>query len=62
MKFEVEIVDMGRARAFHVPFDPKEAFGKVRAPVRATINEPKACSNDFGETASAIAWSAPPRV
>ena len=38
MKFEVEIVDMGRARAFHVPFDPKEAFGTVRAPVRVAIN------------------------
>ena len=23
-------------------------------------SEPNACSNDFGETASAIAWSAPP--
>ena len=38
MKFEVEIVDMGRALAFDLPFDPKEAFGKVRAPVRVTIN------------------------
>ena len=33
MKFEVEIEDMGRALAFDLPFDPKEAFGKVRAPV-----------------------------
>ena len=38
MKFEVEIVDVGRALAFDLPFDPKEAFGKVRAPVRVTIN------------------------
>ena len=36
--FDVEIVDMGRALAFDLPFDPKEAFGKVRAPVRVTIN------------------------
>ena len=38
MKLEVEIVDMGRALAFDLPFDPKEAFGKVRAQVRVTIN------------------------
>ena len=38
MTFEVEIVDMGRALAFDLPVDPKEAFGKVRAPVRVTIN------------------------
>jgi Bacteriocin-protection, YdeI or OmpD-Associated/Domain of unknown function (DUF1905) len=36
--FDVEIVDMGRALAFDLPLDPKEAFGKVRAPVRVTIN------------------------
>ena len=38
MMVEVEIVDMGPALAFDLPFDPKEAFGKVRAPVRVTIN------------------------
>jgi Bacteriocin-protection, YdeI or OmpD-Associated/Domain of unknown function (DUF1905) len=38
LTFDVEIVDMGRALAFDLPFDPKEAFGKVRAPVRVTIN------------------------
>jgi Bacteriocin-protection, YdeI or OmpD-Associated/Domain of unknown function (DUF1905) len=38
MRFEVEIVDMGRALAFDLPFDPKETFGKVRAPVRVAIN------------------------
>ncbi len=29
---------MGRALAFDLPFDPKEVLGKVRAPVRVTIN------------------------
>jgi hypothetical protein len=37
-RFDVEISDMGPALAFDLPFDPKEVFGKVRAPVRVTIN------------------------
>jgi hypothetical protein len=36
--FEAEIVDFGPALAFELPFDPKAEFGKVRAPVRVTIN------------------------
>ncbi len=38
MRFEAEITEFGPALAFDLPFDPREAFGKVRAPVRATIN------------------------
>ena len=38
MRFEVEITDFGPALAFDVPFDPKAELGKVRAPVRVTIN------------------------
>lgn len=36
--FEAEIADLPPALGFDLPFDPKEAFGKVRAPVRVTIN------------------------
>jgi hypothetical protein len=38
VRFEVEIVPMGPALAFDLPFDPKAELGKVRAPVRVTIN------------------------
>ena len=38
MEFEAEIIDFGPALAFDVPFDPKAVLGKVRAPVRVTIN------------------------
>jgi hypothetical protein len=38
VRFEVEIVDLGPALGFEVPFDPKAVLGKVRAPVRVTIN------------------------
>ena len=38
MRFEVEIVDAPPALGFDVPFDPKAELGKVRAPVRVTIN------------------------
>ena len=38
MRFEVEIGAFGPAAAFDLPFDPKAEFGKVRAPVRVTIN------------------------
>jgi Bacteriocin-protection, YdeI or OmpD-Associated/Domain of unknown function (DUF1905) len=35
---EVEILSDGGMCAVPVPFDPKAVFGKVRAPVRVTIN------------------------
>ena len=38
MRFEAEIVDLSPALGFEVPFDPKAVLGKVRAPVRVTIN------------------------
>jgi hypothetical protein len=38
VRFETEISDHPPALGFDLPFDPKEAFGKVRAPVRVTIN------------------------
>lgn len=38
MRFEAEITEFGPALAVDLPFDPKEAFGMVRAPVRVTIN------------------------
>ena len=38
MRFEAEITDHPPALGFDLPFDPKEEFGKVRAPVRVTIN------------------------
>jgi hypothetical protein len=38
VQFEAEITDFGPALAFDVPFDPKAVLGKVRAPVRVTIN------------------------
>jgi hypothetical protein len=38
VRFEVEIVDAPPALGFEVPFDPKAVLGKVRAPVRVTIN------------------------
>ncbi len=38
MRFETEISDLPPALGFDLPFDPKEQFGKVRAPVRVTIN------------------------
>jgi hypothetical protein len=36
--FETEISDHPPALGFDLPFDPKDAFGKVRAAVRVTIN------------------------
>jgi hypothetical protein len=38
VRFEVEIVDFGPALSFDLPFDPKAELGKVRAPVRVTMN------------------------
>ena len=38
MRFETEIADLPPSLGFDLPFDPKEAFGKVRAPVRVTID------------------------
>jgi len=38
MRFEVEIEELGPALAFEVPFDPKAVLGKIRAPVRVTVN------------------------
>ncbi len=38
MRFEAEIADLAPALGFDVPFDPKAELGKVRAPVRVTIN------------------------
>ena len=35
---EVSILKRGNICAIPVPFDPKSVFGKVRAPVRVTIN------------------------
>jgi hypothetical protein len=38
VRFEAEITEFGPALAFDLPFDPKAELGKVRAPVRVTIN------------------------
>jgi Bacteriocin-protection, YdeI or OmpD-Associated/Domain of unknown function (DUF1905) len=38
VKFDAEIVSFGPALAFELPFDPEAELGKVRAPVRVTIN------------------------
>jgi hypothetical protein len=38
MRFETEVSDIPPSLGFDLPFDPTEAFGKVRAPVRVTIN------------------------
>ena len=38
MRFEAEITDLPPSLGFDLPFDPKIEFGKVRAPVRVTIN------------------------
>ena len=37
--FEVSITENGNMCAIPVPFDPKVAFGKIRAPVKVTINK-----------------------
>jgi hypothetical protein len=39
VRFEVEISDLPPALGFDVPFDPRAELGKVRAPVRVTIND-----------------------
>jgi len=49
VKFEAEISDLPPSLGFDLPFDPKEAFGKVRAPVRVTIN-----GFEFGTTVAAM--------
>jgi hypothetical protein len=36
--FETRIVRNGSMCFIEIPFDPKETFGKVRAPVRVTLN------------------------
>jgi hypothetical protein len=36
--FQTKIVREGSMCYIEVPFDPKEAFGKVRAPVKVTLN------------------------
>ena len=36
-RFEVVLEPTGQAIRFELPFDPKEAFGRARAPVRVTI-------------------------
>lgn len=36
--YEVTLLRDGAMSAIPVPFDPKEVFGKVRAPVKVTIN------------------------
>ncbi len=38
MRFEAEISDLPPSLGFDLPFDPKTELGKVRAPVRVTIN------------------------
>ena len=38
MRFEAEVTEFGPALAIDLPFDPKAELGKVRAPVRVTIN------------------------
>jgi len=35
---EVSILDSGGMSGIPVPFDPKDIFGKVRAPVKVTVN------------------------
>jgi hypothetical protein len=37
-RFKARIVRDGSACFIPLPFDPKEAFGKTRAPVRVTVN------------------------
>jgi uncharacterized protein YdeI (YjbR/CyaY-like superfamily) len=37
-RFEADILDTSPTLGFDLPFDPKEAFGQVRAPVCVTIN------------------------
>lgn len=36
-RFDVVLEAMGQAVGFELPFDPKEAFGRARAPLRVTI-------------------------
>ena len=38
MRFSAEILDLPPSLGFDLPFDPKTELGKVRAPVRITIN------------------------
>src|SRR5579871_4512992 len=38
VRFETVISDLPPSVGFDLPFDPKATFGKVRAPVRVTIN------------------------
>jgi Bacteriocin-protection, YdeI or OmpD-Associated/Domain of unknown function (DUF1905) len=38
VRFEADVAEFGSALAIDLPFDPKQEFGKVRAPVRVTIN------------------------
>jgi hypothetical protein len=38
VRFEATIVREGSACFIPLPFDPKAVFGKVRAPVRVTVN------------------------
>jgi uncharacterized protein YdeI (YjbR/CyaY-like superfamily) len=37
-RFEAEIADLSPSLGLILPFDPKAVFGRIRAPVRVTIN------------------------
>jgi Bacteriocin-protection, YdeI or OmpD-Associated/Domain of unknown function (DUF1905) len=37
-RFEAVVEGVGPAAAIEVPFDPRAVFGRVRAPIRVTIN------------------------
>jgi Bacteriocin-protection, YdeI or OmpD-Associated/Domain of unknown function (DUF1905) len=39
VRFETEITDLPPGLGFDLPFDPRTELGKVRAPVRVTIND-----------------------
>jgi hypothetical protein len=49
VQFETEITDLPPSLGFDLPFDPKQVFGKVRAPVRVTID-----GHEFRTTVVAI--------
>jgi hypothetical protein len=38
-RFDAEILERGSALVVEVPFDVSEQFGRVRAPVRVTVND-----------------------
>lgn len=48
-RFELELASSPPGVGFELPFDPREHFGRVRAPVRVTIN-----GHSFTATAAAM--------